>query len=314
MASGGAAPAPEAQEVPNPPEVGRQPPEGGSNPEARPGVPGSMEKLRNLLGGAVGNGPEAQEGQVPSRGQLRQDAGFQVQNRPRQPGQRFSLTSLVDDAAGGDYAAGDRGEPRLLQGAAEERQGPGRRRLRAGLEFPGAGAVMPEGLSQDQIPGSQPRGQGAPEPDGDQKLGAAAVQQDLPGPAGRGRAHPGQGHHRASRLPVPGRQPQIPASPGLDPAQKRPHFQGQCSHDENPAGGGGAGGAPARRCRVHQGFGIGRWSGLGGSGAYNSFWPGAVPTCLGPRQRRPLTRRLPFLWITVWSSRIIKPCLAEISE
>ena len=273
-----------------------------------------MEKLRDLFCGAVGNGPEAQKGQVLSRGQLRQGAGFQVQNRPRQTGQRFSLTSLVDDAAGGDQTAGDRGEPRLLQGATEARQGPGRSRLRARLEFPGVGAIMPEGLSQDQIPGSQPRGQGAPEPDGDQELGAAAAHQGLPGPAGRGRAHPGQGHHRTSRLPVPGRQPQIPASPGFDPAQKRPHFQGKCSHDEDPAGAGGACGAPARRCRRHQGLGIGRWSGLGGSGAYNSFWPGAAPTCLGPRQRRPLTRRLPFLWITVWSSRIIKPCLAEISE
>ena len=151
----------------------------------------------------------------------------------RQTGQRFSLTSLVDDAAGGDQTAGDRGEPRLLQGLTEARQGPGRSRLRARLEFPGVGVIMPEGFPQDQIPGSQPRGQGAPEPDGDQELGAEATHQGLPGPAGRGRAHPGQGYHRTSRLPVPGRQPQIPASPGFDPAQKRPHFQGQCSHDEN---------------------------------------------------------------------------------
>ena len=273
-----------------------------------------MEKFRNLFGGAVGNGPETQKGQVLSRGQLRQGAGFQVQNRPHQTGQRFSLTSLVDDAAGGDQAAGDRGEPRLLQGVTEEQQGPGSSRLRACLEFPGVGAIMPEGLSQDQVPGSQPRSQGAPEPDGDQEIGTAARHQNLSGPAGRGRAHPGQGHHRTSCLPVPGRQPQIPASPGLDPAQKRPHFPGKCSHDKDQASGGGAYGAPARRCRRHQGLGIGRWSGLGGSGAYNSFWPGAAPTCLGPRQRRPLTRRLPFLWITVWSSRIIKPCLAEISE
>ena len=259
---------------------------------AGPGVPGSMEELRNLLGGAVGNGPEAQKGQALSRGQLRQGHGFQVQNRPRQTGQGFSLTSLVDDAAGGDQAAGGRGEPRLLQSGAKARQGPGSRRLRAGLEFPGVGVIMPEGLSQDQVPGSQPWIQGAPEPDGDQKFGAAAAHQGLPGPASRGRAHPGQGYHRASRLPVPGRQPQIPASPGFDPAQKRPHFPWKCSHDEDTAGGGGA---PARRFRRHQGLGIGRWSGLGGSGAYNSFWPGAAPTCLGPRQRRPLTRRLPFL-------------------
>ena len=80
-----------------------------------------MEKLRDLFGGAVGNGPEAQKGQVLRRGQLRQDAGFQVQNRSRQTGQGFSLTSLVHDAAGGDQTAGDRGEPRLLQGGAEER-------------------------------------------------------------------------------------------------------------------------------------------------------------------------------------------------
>jgi hypothetical protein len=220
-------------EIPKPSEVGRQPPERGSNPEALSGVTGGMEKLRNLLRRAVGNGPEAQKGQALSRGQLRQGAGFQVQNRPRQTGQRFSLTSLVDDAAGGDQAAGDRGEPCLVQGGTEARQGPGGSRLRARLEFPGIGAILPEGLSQDQIPGRHPRSQGAPEPDGDQKLGAAARHQGLPGPSGRRGAHAGQGHHRTSRLPVPGRQPQIPASPGIDPAQKRPHFQGKCSHDEN---------------------------------------------------------------------------------
>ena len=192
-----------------------------------------MEKLRDLFGGAVGNGSEAQKGQVLGRGQLRQGEGFQVQNRPGQTGQEFSLTSLVDDAAGGDQTAGDRGKARLVQGGTEARQGLGRSRLRACLEFPGIGAIMPEGLAQDQVPGSQLRGQGAPEPDGDQDLGAPAAHQGLPGPAGRGRAHPGQGHHRASRLPFPGRQPQIPASPGLDPAQKRPHFQGQCSHDDD---------------------------------------------------------------------------------
>jgi hypothetical protein len=233
LACGSAAPAPEAQEVPQPSDVGRQPPERGSNPEVRPGVPGGTEKLRDLFAGAVGNGPEAQKGQGLSRGQLRQDAGFQVQNRPRQTGQRFSLTSLVDDAAGGDQTAGHRGEPRLVQGAAETRQGPGRSRVRACLEFTGVGVITPEGLSQDQVPGSQPRGQGAPEPDGDHELGAAAAQQGLPGPAGGGGAHPGQGQHRTSRLPFPGRQPQIPARPGSDAAQKRPHFQGQCSHDED---------------------------------------------------------------------------------
>jgi len=202
-----------------------------------------MQKLRNLFGGAVGNGPEAQKGQVLSRGQLRQDAGFQVQNRMRQTGQRFSLTSLVDDAAGGDQTAGDRGEPRLLQDRTEARQRPGRRRLRAGLKFPGVGAIMPEGLSQDQVSGSQTRGQGAPEPGGDQESGAEAAHQALPGPAGRGGPHPGQGQHRTCRLPFPGRQPQVPAGPGFDAAQKRPHFQGQCGQDEGAAG---AGGAPAR--------------------------------------------------------------------
>ena len=273
-----------------------------------------MEKFRDLFPSRVGNGPEAQKGQTPSRGHLRQDGGFQVQNRPGQTGQGLSLTSLVDDAAGGDQAAGDRGEPRLLESAAEERQGPGRNRLRTRLEFPGVGVIAPEGLSQDQVPRRQPRGQGAPEPDGDQEFGAAAAHEDLSGPAGRGLAHPGQGRHRRSRLPFPGRQPQIPASLRLDPAQKRPHFQGQCSHDKDPAGGGFADAAPARRRRGHQGLRMGRRSGLSGSGAYNSFWAGASPTCLGPRQRRPFTRRLPFLWSTVWSSRIIRPCLAEISE
>jgi hypothetical protein len=273
-----------------------------------------MEKFRNLFSGAVGNGPETQKGQTLSRSHLGQGAGFQVQNRPRQTGQGFSLTSLVDDSAGADQTAGDRGEPRFLQGAPEQWQGAGRRRRRARLEFPGVGVIVPEGLSQDQIPGRQPRGQGAPEPQGDQEFGAAAGHQILPGPAGRGLAHPGQSHHRGSRLPFPGRQPQIPASLRLHPAQKRPHFPGQCSHYQDPAGEGGAYGAPARRRREHQGLGIGRWSGLADSGEYNSFWPEAVPTCLGPRQRRPFTRRLPFLWSTVWSSRIIKPCLAEISE
>jgi len=273
-----------------------------------------MEEFRNFFPNRVGNSPEAQKGQTPSRGQLRQDGGLQVQNRPRQTGQGLSLTSLVDDAAGGNQTAGDRGEPRLLQSAAEERQRAGRSRLGARLKFQGVGVIVPEALSEDQIPGRQPRGQGAPEPGGDQEFGADAAHQGLPGPAGRGLAHPGQGHQRRSRLPFPGRQPEIPARLRPDPAQKRPHFPGQCSHDEDPAGEGFAYGAPARRLRGHQGLGIGRWSGLAGSGEYNSFWPGAVPTCLGPRQRRPLIRRLPFLWSTVWSSRIIKPCLAEISE
>ena len=102
------------QEVLQPPEVGRQPPEDRPNPYGRPLVPGSMEKSRDLFPRRVGNGPEAQKGQILSRGHLRQGAGFQVQNRPRQTGQGFSLTSLVNDAAGGDQAAGDRSEPRLL--------------------------------------------------------------------------------------------------------------------------------------------------------------------------------------------------------
>jgi hypothetical protein len=233
LACSHAAAAPEEQEVGKPSDVGRQPPESGSTPEARLGGAGSMEELRNLFAGAVGNGPEAQKGQVLRGGQLRQDAGFQVQNRPRQTRQRCSLTSLVDDAAGADQAAGGRNEPRLVQGVTETRQGPGRRRLRARLEFPGVGTIVPERLPQNQIPGRQPRGQGAPETDGDQEFGAAAAHQGLPGPAGRGGAHPGQGHHRTSRRPFPGRQPQIPASPGFDAAQKRPHFQGKCSHDED---------------------------------------------------------------------------------
>jgi hypothetical protein len=273
-----------------------------------------MEKFRDFLSSRVGNGPEAQKSQSPSRGQLRQHAGFQVQNRLGQTGQGLSLTSLVNNAAGGDYTGGDRGEPCLPQGPAEARQGPGRGRLRARLEFTGVGVIAPEGLPQDQGPGGQPRGQGPPEPQGDQEFDAAAAQKGLPGPAGRSLAHPGQGHHCRARLPFPGRQPQVPASLPLDPAQKRPHFQGQCSHYKDAAGPGGAYGPPASKRRGHQGLGIGRWSGLAGSGAYSSFWSGAVPTCLGPRQRRPFTRRLPFLWSTVWSSRIIKPCLAEISE
>jgi len=80
-----------------------------------------MEKSRDLVCGRVGNGPEAQKGQTPSRGHFCQGAGFQVQNRPRQTGQGLSLTFLVNDAAGGDHTAGDGGEPRLVEGGAEER-------------------------------------------------------------------------------------------------------------------------------------------------------------------------------------------------
>jgi hypothetical protein len=98
-----------------------------------------------------------------SRGHLRQGTGFQVQNRLGQAGREFSLTSFMDDAGGGDQTAGDRGEPRLLEGARQEREGPGGRRMGARLEFPGVGVIVPEGFSQDQIPGRQPRGQGAAE-------------------------------------------------------------------------------------------------------------------------------------------------------
>ena len=111
---------PEVKEVGKPPDIGRQPPEGRPNPHGRPLVSGGLEKFRDLVCGHVGNGPEAQKGQTLSRGHCRQGAGFQVQNRPRQTGQRPSLTFLVNDAAGGDHTAGDRGEPRLLEGSAEE--------------------------------------------------------------------------------------------------------------------------------------------------------------------------------------------------
>ncbi len=270
-----------------------------------------MEKSRDLFPGHVGHGPEAQKSQPLSRGHLRQGRGFQVQNRLGQPGQWYSLTLFMDNAGGGDQAPGDRGKPPFSEGPHQERQGPGGSRMRAWVELTGVGIIVPEALAQDQISGRQPRGQGAAEPQGDQEVGTAAVHQDLPGPAGRRRAHPGQGRHSRPRLKLPGRQPQVPTGPGLDPAQKRPHFQGECSHNEDPAG---PGGVPAHRRRGHQGLGNGRWSRLGGSGPYNSGWAGAVPTCLGPRQRRPFTRRLPFLWSTVWSSRIISPCLAEMSE
>jgi hypothetical protein len=74
------------------------------------------------------------------------------------------LTCFKDDAAGGDQGAGGAGEPCLRQGAAEEGQRPGESWLRDRLEFPGVGVIAPEGLSQDQVPGGQPRDQGAPEP------------------------------------------------------------------------------------------------------------------------------------------------------
>lgn len=80
-----------------------------------------MEKFRDLFPGHVGNGPEAQKGQTMSRGHLRQGAGFQVQNRLGQAGREFSLTTFMDDAGGGDQTAGDRGEPRLREGALQER-------------------------------------------------------------------------------------------------------------------------------------------------------------------------------------------------
>jgi hypothetical protein len=76
-----------------------------------------LEKCRDLFPGHVSNGPEAQEGQTVSRGHLRQGAGFQIQNRPGQAGQEFSMTSFMEDAGGGDQTAGNRGEPRLRKGA-----------------------------------------------------------------------------------------------------------------------------------------------------------------------------------------------------
>jgi hypothetical protein len=177
-----------------------------------------MEKCRDLFPGLVGNGPEAQKGQTVSRGHLRQGAGFQVQNRLGQAGRQFPLASFMEDAAGGDQTAGDRREPRLPEGAFQEGQGPGERRIGAGLEFPGVGIIAPEGFSQDQIPGRQPRGQGAAESQRNQQVRSAALHQALPGPAGRRRPHPGQGHHPRARLQFPGRQSQVPAGPGSDPA------------------------------------------------------------------------------------------------
>jgi hypothetical protein len=94
----------------------------------------------------------------------RQGGGFQVQNRLRQAGQGVSLTSFMDDAGGADQTTTKGIEPRLLEGATQERQGPGRPRMGAGLEFPGVGVIAPEALSQNQVPHCQPRGQGAGEP------------------------------------------------------------------------------------------------------------------------------------------------------
>jgi hypothetical protein len=187
--------------------------------------------------------------------------------------------------------------------------------LGARLEFPGVGVIAPEGFSQDQIPGRQTRGQGAAEPQGNQQFRPTASHQAFPGPTGRRRPHPGQGHHSWPRLKLPGRQPQVPAGPGPDPTQKRPHLHRQCSHDENPAGLGTAPGVPARSRQGHQGLlGNDRRSWLDESGEYSSGWLEGFPTCLGPRQRRFFTRRWPFLWSTVRSSRMINPCLSEISE
>lgn len=156
----------------------------------------------------------------------RHGGGFQVQNRLRQASQGVSLTSFMDDAGGADQTAADGVEPRLLEGATQERQGAGRGRMGAGLEFPGVGVIAPEALSQDQIPDCQPRGQGTGEPKRDQEPGPAVAYQGFPGPARRRLAHPGQGHNPRPRLPFPGRHSQVPAGSRLYLAQKRPHFQG----------------------------------------------------------------------------------------
>jgi len=150
-----------------------------------------MEKGRDFFPGQVGDGPEAQEGEPLSRGHLRQGVGLQVQDRPGQAGREFSLTSFLDDAGGGDQTAGDCGKPRLREGALQERQGPGGRGMGTRPKFLGVGVKVPEGLSQDQIPGGQLRGQGAAESQGNQQLRPAAFHQVLSGPAGRGRPHPG---------------------------------------------------------------------------------------------------------------------------
>jgi hypothetical protein len=233
------APAPEGQEVGKPPEVRRQPTEGRPNPHGGPLVPRGPEKFRDLLPGRVGNGPEAQKGHPPGCSQLRQGTGLQVQNRLGQPGQKLSLTSLVNDAAGGDHTGGDRGEPRLVQSTPEAKQCPGGSRRRDRPELPGVWGIAPESLPQDQVTGGQPRGQGPPEPQGDQELGAAAAHEGLPGPAGRSLAHPGQGHHGRARPPFPGWHPQVPANLPLYPAQKRPHLLGKRSHYEDSPGPGG---------------------------------------------------------------------------
>jgi hypothetical protein len=179
------------QEVLYPPEVGRQPPEGRQYPHIRLPAPGIMEKSRNLFPCHVGHGPEAQKGQPLSRGHLGQSGGFQVQNRLGQPGQRSSLTFFMDNAAGGDQAAGDGGKPGFSEDSHQERQGPGGSRMRAWVELPGVWIIVPEALTQDQIPGRQSRDQGAAEPQGDQEVRTTAAHQDFPGLAGRRRTHPG---------------------------------------------------------------------------------------------------------------------------
>lgn len=147
-----------------PAKVGRQPPEGRPNPRGRLLVPSLMEKLRDFLPGRVSYGPEAQKGQTMGGRHHRQGGGFQVQNRLRQAGQGVTLTSFMDDAGGADQTTADGIEPRLLEGATQERQGPGRPRMGAGLEFPGIGVIAPEALPQNQVSHSQPRSQGAGKP------------------------------------------------------------------------------------------------------------------------------------------------------
>jgi hypothetical protein len=204
-----------------------------------------MQKGRDLLPGGIGDGPEAQKSQTPGGGHLRQGRGFQVQNRMGQSGQGLSLSTFMDDAAGGDQTAGVDGKPRRRQNGPEVRQGQRGGRGRDRLQGPGVGVIVPEALSQDQIAGRQSRGQAAPEPQRNEELRPAAVHQGLAGAAAGVGPHPGQGHHPWSRLPDPGRQPQVPASLGPHLTQKRPHFLGQCGQKENPAGSGGARRAPA---------------------------------------------------------------------
>jgi hypothetical protein len=151
-------------EVLYPAEVSRQPPEGRPNPRGRLLEPSLTEKLRDFLPGRISYGPEAQKGQALGGRHYRQGAGFQVQNRLRQAGQGVCLTSFMDDEGGADQVTAEGIEPRLLEGATQERQGPGRPRMGAGLKFPGVGVVAPEAFSQNQVPHCQPRGQGASEP------------------------------------------------------------------------------------------------------------------------------------------------------